>query len=33
VVEKLAVEGIERCFEPAAVLSRTDEIFQRAFAS
>ena len=30
VVEKLSKEGIERCFDPAAVLSRTDEIFKRA---
>jgi adenylosuccinate lyase len=30
VVEKLSREGIERCFDPAAVLARTDEIFQRA---
>jgi adenylosuccinate lyase len=33
VVEKLSKEGIERCFDPAAVLARTDEIFQRAFKS
>ena len=33
VVEKLAKEGIERCFDPAAVLARTDEIFRRAFKS
>ena len=33
VVEKLTKEGIERCFDPAAVLARTDEIFQRAFKS
>jgi adenylosuccinate lyase len=33
VVEKLSKEGVERCFDPAAVLARTDEIFQRAFKS
>jgi adenylosuccinate lyase len=33
VVAKLSKEGIERCFDPAAVLSRTDEIFKRALSS
>ncbi len=31
VVEQLSKERIERCFDPAVVLSRTDEIFKRAF--
>jgi adenylosuccinate lyase len=30
VVEQLSPEGIERCFDPTAVLSRTNEIFKRA---
>jgi len=33
VTGKLSKEDIERCFDPAAVLKRTDEIFRRAFKS
>jgi adenylosuccinate lyase len=33
VVDKLGKEGIERCFDPAALLSRTDEIFKRALGA
>jgi len=33
VTGKLSKEEIERCFDPAAVLKRTDEIFRRAFKS
>jgi len=31
VVDLLGAEGLERCFDPAALLARTDQIFVRVF--